>query len=85
VKSAQARFSRSVASGIRSLLERSGPLARAAGGRRQFRDHHLYTSSDIRRLEEAAEQVGAKAFITTEKDEQNLRSMQLFKRLFMWL
>lgn len=49
-------------------------------GRRQFRDHHLYTSSDIRRLEEAAEQVGAKAFITTEKDEQNLRSMQLFKR-----
>src|SRR6266702_1243320 len=51
------------------------PLA----GRRMFRDHHRYTKSDVRRLGEEAEQAGAKAFITTEKDEQNLNQTGLFK------
>src|SRR5258706_980861 len=49
-------------------------------GRSQFRDHHLYTSRDIRQLEQPAEQVGQKASTPTEKDEQNLRSMQFFRR-----
>jgi len=44
-----------------------------------FRDHHRYTKSDVRRLDEEAEQVGARAFITTEKDEQNLNQTRLFK------
>ena len=49
-------------------------------GTKEFRDHHRYTNSDVKQLERAADQVGAKAFITTEKDEQNLRGAQLFKR-----
>lgn len=52
------------------------PLA----GTKEFRDHHRYKNGDAQRLERAAEQVGAKAFITTEKDEQNLKEMLLFKR-----
>lgn len=52
------------------------PLA----GQKRFRDHHRYTPADARRLEEAAEQAGAKAFITTEKDEQNLEANYIFKR-----
>jgi len=51
------------------------PLA----GQKRFRDHHRYTSKDVRGLETAAEQVGAKAFITTEKDEQNLSLNHVFK------
>lgn len=49
-------------------------------GRREFGDHHRYTKSDIWQLEAAAEQAGAKAFITTEKDEQNIRQSRLFRR-----
>jgi tetraacyldisaccharide 4'-kinase len=49
-------------------------------GHRVFRDHHHYSKRDIWRLEEAAENAGATAFITTEKDEQNLRQAELFKR-----
>jgi tetraacyldisaccharide 4'-kinase len=52
------------------------PLA----GCKEFRDHHSYSENDVRLLEEAADKVGAKAFITTEKDEQNLRKTQIFKR-----
>lgn len=52
------------------------PLA----GQKQFRDHHRYMVADARRLEQAAEQAGAKAFITTEKDEQNLKAIHVFKR-----
>ena len=36
--------------------------------------------SDARQLEKEAEQAGAAAFLTTEKDEQNLTGTQLFKR-----
>ena len=49
-------------------------------GKRMYRDHHRYTNADVQQLEEAAEQAGAKAFITTEKDEQNLKQAQTFQR-----
>jgi tetraacyldisaccharide 4'-kinase len=49
-------------------------------GCKEFRDHHRYSENDVRLLEEAADKAGAKAFITTEKDEQNLGKMQIFKR-----
>lgn len=52
------------------------PLA----GQKGFCDHHGYTESDARRLEQAAQELGAKAFITTEKDEQNLKASHVFKR-----
>lgn len=39
-----------------------------------FRDHHLYTAHDLRRVESAAESCGATALITTEKDSWNLKS-----------
>jgi tetraacyldisaccharide 4'-kinase len=37
-----------------------------------FRDHHLYTTSDLQRLEKAAQRAGAIGFVTTEKDAENL-------------
>jgi tetraacyldisaccharide 4'-kinase len=37
-----------------------------------FRDHHRYTAADIQRLEKAAQRAGAIAFVTTEKDAENL-------------
>jgi tetraacyldisaccharide 4'-kinase len=52
------------------------PLA----GHKSFRDHHRYANSDVQQLELAAERTGAKAFITTEKDEQNLGQNPPFKR-----
>ncbi|HEV2196459.1 MAG TPA: tetraacyldisaccharide 4'-kinase [Candidatus Acidoferrum sp.] len=52
------------------------PLA----GTKEFRDHHRYSNGDVQSLEKAAEQAGAKAFITTEKDEQNLSKPLMFKR-----
>jgi tetraacyldisaccharide 4'-kinase len=44
-------------------------------GKRKFRDHHRYRQGDIRELEQLGTQSGAKALITTEKDEQNLKGM----------
>ena len=41
-------------------------------GTRSFRDHHRYTAGDLRGLLAAAERAGARGFVTTEKDEQNL-------------
>jgi len=41
-------------------------------GESVFRDHHLYTAADLRRLEKAAQSAGAIAFVTTEKDAENL-------------
>ena len=38
-----------------------------------FIDHHRYTADDWARLTHAAHSAGATAFVTTEKDEQNLR------------
>ena len=40
---------------------------------RAFRDHHKYSQADLDAIESAATALGAKALITTEKDEQNLR------------
>jgi tetraacyldisaccharide 4'-kinase len=37
-----------------------------------FRDHHRYTEGDLRRLEKSAQGAGAIAFVTTEKDAENL-------------
>ncbi len=44
------------------------PLA----GVSMFRDHHQYLASDLSRLEKAAQSAGATAFVTTEKDAENL-------------
>jgi tetraacyldisaccharide 4'-kinase len=48
-------------------------------GEMQFRDHHRYAAADVRTLEAAAEFAGAKAFVTTEKDAQNLSGVVLKK------
>lgn len=42
-------------------------------GQKAFRDHHRYSEADVGLLERSATAIGAKALITTEKDEQNLR------------
>ena len=41
-------------------------------GQSVFRDHHRYTAADLLRLERAAQSSGAIAFVTTEKDAENL-------------
>jgi len=41
-----------------------------------FRDHHPYTAADLRRLENAAQSAGAIAFVTTEKDAENLGGIE---------
>lgn len=52
--------------------ERFYQMAEAAGieltGRKLFRDHHRYTTEDIRNLQSHAEQSGAEGYLTTEKD-----------------
>ncbi len=45
-------------------------------GKRFFADHHRYNASDMGALEKAAQEVGAKAFVTTEKDVQNLSAVK---------
>jgi len=44
-------------------------------GQSIFGDHHPYKAVDLRRLEKAAQSAGAIAFVTTEKDAENLRGM----------
>ena len=41
----------------------------------EFADHHKYDERDARELLAAAKQVGARGFLTTEKDEQNLADL----------
>ena len=41
-----------------------------------FADHHLYLESDIRAIEQAAAQCGAKVLLTTEKDFWNLAAVK---------
>jgi len=41
-------------------------------GQLNFADHHRYSNQDFRNIQRAATQVGANAFVTTEKDAQNL-------------
>jgi tetraacyldisaccharide 4'-kinase len=38
----------------------------------EFPDHHRYDQRDVRELVQVAQAAGAKAFVTTEKDAQNL-------------
>jgi tetraacyldisaccharide 4'-kinase len=44
-------------------------------GSRKFRDHHRYVPKDIALLGRAGAQANAKAFLTTEKDAQNLAGL----------
>ena len=41
-------------------------------GQLSFPDHHRYTEEDILQIQLGAKRAGANAFVTTEKDEQNL-------------
>jgi tetraacyldisaccharide 4'-kinase len=41
-----------------------------------FSDHHHYTEEDILQIQLEAKRAGANAFVTTEKDEQNLGGMR---------
>ncbi len=45
-------------------------------GRAVFRDHHSYSAADMRRLYDSAKRAGARAFLTTEKDAQNLGDLR---------
>jgi tetraacyldisaccharide 4'-kinase len=45
-------------------------------GQAIFPDHHRYTQRDISAIEQAAKRVGANAFVTTEKDAQNLSGLK---------
>ena len=65
---------------LRDLQSWNVPLA----GKKYFPDHHRYTASDVKSLEEAAQSVAAKAFVTTEKDVQNLPDIQ-FKELPLYV
>jgi tetraacyldisaccharide 4'-kinase len=44
-----------------------------------FRDHHLYSPEDAQRLNKAAKEKGAEAFLTTEKDLMNLQAPSAFE------
>jgi tetraacyldisaccharide 4'-kinase len=44
----------------------------AISGQAVFRDHHRYTQRDILAVQQAGKRVAANAFVTTEKDAQNL-------------
>ena len=46
-------------------------------GTMRFRDHHRYSAADMKKLEDAAQASGARALITTEKDEQNLADSEV--------
>jgi tetraacyldisaccharide 4'-kinase len=46
-------------------------------GHKAFRDHHRYTKRDLQELQTAAQSLGAKALMTTEKDAQNLDAVFL--------
>ena len=41
-----------------------------------FPDHHRYTEEDVLQIQLEAKRAGANAFVTTEKDEQNLSGMR---------
>jgi tetraacyldisaccharide 4'-kinase len=44
-------------------------------GRAVYSDHHFYTARDVAAIRKAGNQAGAKAFVTTEKDAQNLGTL----------
>ena len=53
-------------------------------GRAVYRDHHLYSAADVRRLEDSAKSAGARALLTTEKDAQNLGDLRFSKFPFYY-
>ncbi|MGB2589180.1 MAG: tetraacyldisaccharide 4'-kinase [Candidatus Acidiferrum sp.] len=57
---------------VRDLQSWGMPMA----GKMFFADHHRFTAADARALEKAAQSFGAKAFVVTEKDVQNLFSVR---------
>lgn len=52
-------------------------------GRTVFRDHHLYTRRDVLTIQEGGAKAGAKAFVTTEKDAQNLSGLKFDAPLYV--
>lgn len=44
-----------------------------------FRDHHVYSREDVRRLVRTAKERGAVAFLTTEKDLMNIQVQSAFE------
>ena len=48
----------------------------ATCGQAIFSDHHRYAQRDISAIRQAGKRVGANAFVTTEKDAQNLGSLE---------
>jgi tetraacyldisaccharide 4'-kinase len=49
-------------------------------GQAVFSDHHRYTERDVLKLKEAGNKAGANAFVTTEKDAQNLSGLMVEER-----
>ena len=45
-------------------------------GQAIFPDHHRYTQRDVSACQQAGKRVGANAFVTTEKDAQNLSALR---------
>jgi tetraacyldisaccharide 4'-kinase len=64
---------------FRDLVEWKLPVV----GQARFRDHHRYTAADISKIEQAATEVGARAFVTTEKDEQNLGALAFTRPVYV--
>jgi tetraacyldisaccharide 4'-kinase len=48
----------------------------AVCGQMTFPDHHRYTDRDVLRVQQAAKQTSTRAFVTTEKDAQNLSAVK---------
>jgi tetraacyldisaccharide 4'-kinase len=52
-------------------------------GQAVFADHHRYTQRDVQSIRETGKRVGAKAYVTTEKDAQNLTGLKFEASLFV--
>jgi tetraacyldisaccharide 4'-kinase len=52
-------------------------------GRSIFADHHSYSQRDLLSILEAGKKAGAMAFVTTEKDRQNLFGLQFAAPLYV--
>jgi tetraacyldisaccharide 4'-kinase len=59
-----------------AFLRDLGNWGLAICGQATFPDHHRYTQRDILEITEAGKRAGANAFVTTEKDVQNLGSLK---------
>jgi len=49
-------------------------------GKAIFRDHHRYSDEDISAVKQSGKNAGANAFVTTEKDAQNLGTLKFEER-----